>query len=472
MEALGSAQIGTREYWVGQVTHIVDFFARVSVDREDGGYYTSIDYSGKIIDPHHKFLMPTSRQIYAYSVAYMLTGVRRYLDLATHGVQFVLGPGPYDRSGLNGHFRCTAEKDVYWVEQVDKSGRLSDDEREEPVLLINQQTYALTGLIAYYEATRDVSTSGVERHAILDIIRRGYTFITRRFRDEVHGGFFDRYDVARQAPVATKGYNSTVYPATSAFFDLTRIADPAWRLEILGEIRQLANLFVKHFPDPTTGFIKENFTQDWTPEWRGWQLKEVRRQVQELAEEAGPDEEKSGTFTASIGIAGHNTQGALFLLRARTLLQKEDLLTAEEAAGWYATARQLVDNMLERAYDSQFGGWHDAFVRETGQKMWHTNKDWWQQEQGLLATGLLALSETGDGGERYRRPTLQTLAFWDSAFIDRDLGGDRKKVSREGAPLPQEFKGDVGKSSYHSVEMARLAIELGLPRLVEQAEVP
>jgi len=410
--------------------------------------------------------MPTSRQIYGYSTAYMLIGDLRYLELARHGVDFLLGLGPQDGSGLKGHLRYTSEGEVYFVEQLDKSGHLPEDRKDKPVV-INEQTYGLTGLIAYYEAIRDdASVPEAEKDNILDTIQRGHAFITRHLLDTTYGGFYDSYDVATGTPVATKSYNSIVYPATSALLDLTRIADGPWRRQICTQIKQLANLFVEHFPDPSTGFIKENFKEDWTPEWRGWQQQPVRKETDEVAEVAGVDEDQAKNFMASIGVAGHNTQGALFLLRVMKLLQEENMLAPEQASFWYWTAQQLVDSMLERAYDPQYGGWHDVFVRETGKKMWHTNKAWWQQEQGLLATGLLALFERGKAGQRYRDATLQTLAFWDRAFIDRELGGDRKEVTLDGSPLLEVPKGDPGKSSYHSVEMARLAIELGLTRLV------
>jgi mannose/cellobiose epimerase-like protein (N-acyl-D-glucosamine 2-epimerase family) len=467
MEAHESPQLGTKAYWVDQAAHVVNFFARVSIDWEDGGYYTHIDYGGNVSNPHEKFLMPTSRQIYGYSTAYMLTGDRRHLDLARHGVDFVLGREPQDGSSLKGHLRYTSEGEVYWVQRLDKSGYLPEDGKDKPVVAINEQTYGLTGLIAYYEAIRDdAAVPETEKDKILDTIQHGHAFITNRLLDTTYGGFHDGYDVATGTPVVTKSYNSIVYPATSVLLDLTRIADGPWRRQTCTQIKQLANLFVEHFPDSSTGFIKENFKEGWTPEWRGWQQQRVRKETDEVPEVARVDENEANNFTASIGVAGHNTQGALFLLRAMKLLQGENMLTPEEASIWYRTAKQLVDNMLERAYDRQHGGWHDVFVRETGQKMWHTNKAWWQQEQGLLATGLLALLEPAEAGQRYRHATLQTLAFWDRAFIDQKLGGDRQRVTREGDPLP-EPKGDRGKSSYHSVEMARLAIELGLTRLVE-----
>ncbi len=112
--------------------------------------------------------------------------------------------------------------------------------------------------------------------------------------------------------------------------------------------------------------------------------------------------------------------------------------------------------MLDRGYDKEHGGWYDVFVRETGQNMWHTNKAFWQQEEGYLAT--LAMSRI-DPDPRYKQASEQTLKFWDHYFIDREVGGDRQTVAADGAPLTDP-KGGPGKSSYHSTEMAKLAMEI------------
>lgn len=97
------------------------------------------------------------------------------------------------------------------------------------------------------------------------------------------------------------------------------------------------------------------------------------------------------------------------------------------------------------------------FVRETGKNMWHNNKAFWQQEEGYLAT--LAMSKT-DGDPKYKEATDKTLQFWDNYFIDREVGGDRQTVAQDGTALTDP-KGGPGKSSYHAVEMAKLAIDIG-----------
>ncbi len=398
---------GTKAYWRWQAKHMTDFFAKVSKDEADGGFYTNIDSEGKVTDTE-KFLMPTSRQIYSYAETYMMTGEKKYLDLAKHGVDFI----------LKNHMRKNAEGEVYWVQHVGKDGTPAEGE-DSASLVINQQTYGLTGLIAYYKATKDPQ--------ILEVIKGGHKFLTEHFADKTNSGFFESINQNSLEPDRVKSYNSTVYPATSALLDMADIAEGEWKKEILGQIKDLADIVVKHFPDEKTGFIKENFTENWQEDWRSWQKQ--------------PE--------GSIGVAGHNTQAALFLLRAEKLLGLKD-------SDYSKTAKIFMDSMIEKGFDNERGGSYDVFVRETGQNMWHNNKPFWQQEEGYLAA--LASSKVF-GDPKYKETADKTLAFWDRYFIDREIGGDRQTVAQDGSPLTDP-KGGPGKSSYHAVEMAVLGSEI------------
>jgi mannose/cellobiose epimerase-like protein (N-acyl-D-glucosamine 2-epimerase family) len=441
-DEISTPALGTPAYWTAQARHMTDFFSRVSVDTQDGGFYTHIDADGQITNPDEKFLMPTSRQVHAYAAAFRMTGDLKDLALAKHGVDFI----------LQHHVRRAPDGGVYFVQRVDKKGELMEGEAEKP-LLINEQTYGLTGLIGYYRITRDPQ--------VLEVIQKGHEYLTKHFSDPVSGGFFDSVDPATGQPDDTKSYNSTIYPATSALLELAEVTDGELQQKALAQVKELGDLFVEHFPDPQTGFIVENFTSHWQPDWRGWQS-------QNVAGQNDGEGQLIAVQNATIGVGGHNTQGALFLLRADRLLRQHGMQSEADSARWTGTARTLVDSMLDRAYDAQNGGWHDVFIRETGQKMWHTNKPFWQQEEGFLAT--LAMARL-TGEARYQEATGRTLEFWHRAFLDkremvmpdgsvREVSfGDRQTVAKDGTPL-SDPKGAPGKSSYHSVEMATLAQEI------------
>jgi mannose/cellobiose epimerase-like protein (N-acyl-D-glucosamine 2-epimerase family) len=437
-----------------------DFFARVSPDPINGGFYTNIDSQGQLMPDTHKWLMPTSRQVYSYAHTYLLTGERQYLDLAKRGVDFMLAH----------HQNRPRPDEIYWTQQVDAPGTPVPEETatagaDRRDLVINEQAYGLTGLIAYYRATPDAA----EKARALEAIRAGHNYLTRHFSD-YDGTLFDNVDAASGRAVGpwsevapnpavlldgvatpervrtepTKSYNSTVYPATSALLEMAELDDAPTRERALRQVKALAEAFTAHFPpntpDVTSGqpdkslFIRENFTRDWRTQWRGWQKQ--------------PE--------GSIGVVGHNFQGAWFLLRAESLLKREGLVELGDHR-YLRAARQIVDNMLScGAFDKQRGGVYDVFVRETGKPMWHTNKAFWQQEQAYCGLKALA-ARTGE--EKYAAAARQVLSFWNDHFIDDKIGGIHQTVSQDGTPLTDP-KGGPGISSYHAVEMAVESIKL------------
>ena len=133
-------------------------------------------------------------------------------------------------------------------------------------------------------------------------------------------------------------------------------------------VEELADQVADHFLDPQTGWIVENFTTDWRPDWRGWQKQTV--------------DTPQGKRDFTIGVTGHNFQAAWFLMRAVEF--PEIPITSRQK--YLETARNILSSMLaSRAIDRMNGGVFDVFKREDGQNMWHTNKAWWQQAEGILA---------------------------------------------------------------------------------------
>lgn len=446
--------LGSDAYWNRQARDMVDFFGRVSVDNQDGGFFTNIDSSGKVYnpDPNHpneKYLMPTSRQVFAYTAAFNMTGDPHYLALAKHGVDFVLAHNVV----------TTPMGEKHFVEHTDQAGT--------PIpapLAVNEQTYGMTGLIAYYKVTHDPQ--------VLGVLKDTHAYLTKHFGDVRNGqfdGLFDTVDPNSGAHNDTKSYASSVYPATSALLELATVADGDWKQQILGQIKTIADRVVEKFPDPASPFIRERFDRDWnSPDdvWKpsGWQFQDLQGKT-DPSGKPFVDAHGQPLTHGTIGVVGHNTQAALFLLRADRLLQENGLQSAGDSQRYFDTARTCVDNMLAHGYDHQRGGWYDSIVRESGdQPMWNTNKAFWQQEQGGLAT--LALYRlTGD--MRYKLATDGTERFYDQHFMDRRVEGgqtvsygDRFSVQADGTPT-SDPKGGPGKSAYHSTEWAYLAEQIG-----------
>ena len=115
------------------------------------------------------------------------------------------------------------------------------------------------------------------------------------------------------------------------------------------------------------------------------------------------------------------------------------MLTAGEAASLVRNGQAAGGQHARAGLRSQLGGWHDAFVRETGQQDVAYEQAWWQQEQGLLATGLLTFSNPAKGASdivtRRCRPSLSGTAHLSTGCPSpnqrEDVAGRHSDSTRE-----------------------------------------
>ncbi len=323
----------------------------------------------------------------------------------------------------------------YFHEQVELNGAAAVSHASAAGgdnLTVNQQAYGLSGLVALYGATKDP--------ALLKEIRALHNAFVERFYDDRAGGFFDHAHADGSGADGLKSYNSTVYVAMSYLADLAAVDTAPGAPDYRGQLRELADLVTDKFPDPTTGFIVENFDADWRPAWREWQ-------VQQAPSAQGAPE------TFSIGIVGHNTQAAWFLLR---------MFEQTGDAAYRDTAVTLMNNMLAKGYDAEHGGFFNAAKREEtrpGERwMWGTNKAWWQQAEGMqalmLADKLGVLDRMQGGGVSGRQALEDTLRFW--PHFTQPGGGEYAEVARDGTPVPGDL-GGFGKATYHVSQLAEVA---------------
>jgi hypothetical protein len=204
-------------------------------------------------------------------------------------------------------------------------------------------------------------------------------------------------------------------------------------------------------------FVNERFfgdpVQSWAPDhsW-GWQLNR--------------------------GIVGHNLKIAWNLTRAANyFLSTED---SGQAAWLMQLAEKLGDDMAVVGIDQHRGGCFDAVERLPQNGMpyeitWLPTKDFWQQEQAILAY-LILFGHTGE--MRYLNLAREMEAFWNLFFLDRDRWGIFFRVREDGSPVIEGTYGDKGGhsiSGYHSFELnflAHIYTRVFLPQYSRGPNVP
>jgi mannose/cellobiose epimerase-like protein (N-acyl-D-glucosamine 2-epimerase family) len=360
-----------------------------------GGFYTNVDRFGQVITGWgtNKDLITQSRDAYGFVRAYMLTGNQEYLTMARHALDFM-----YDHAWDSSHDG--------WYHSIDRYGNPINP---NDVKTAFDQHYALLGIAAYYEATRDTN----DWNRLMD----GYNSSENHLwdNDPQDFGYYDTgtYD---WTSVSGKSFNATVDAITTNVLALYLLTgESVYRSRLL----QLADNILTHLygsmPQQAIGFV-EQYYSDWS--WNN-------------------DE----TMT----IMGHVLKSGWCLGRINQLIPDTNYINA---------AHDLIRDVWDNGYDHELGGPYKDFNRITGQMlMWgqaDTAKAWWQMEQAVTA-GLMMYNLTGES--QYLQMADETLSFFMTYFVDHEYGEVYSDRTRYGGQIWGLEKGGSGKAGYHSIEL-------------------
>jgi mannose/cellobiose epimerase-like protein (N-acyl-D-glucosamine 2-epimerase family) len=401
-----------------------------------------------------------SRLIYGLSAAYLMSGQERYLLAARAGVRFQRESFRISSSdGTQCMWAHARRRRRYGAEILVPSS----SEYDRGSIPIYEQIYALSGLAMYYRITQDPM--------VLCDISRTMRMFDQYYLDPVYGGYYSHIDHSTMRPDRNqikendlkKNWNSIGDHIPAYLVNVILALEPLPEegredmRELLGKsqemLRTLTDLILDKFPDkdPSIPYVNERFNKDWTPDHAyGWQKNRA--------------------------IIGHNFKIAWNLTRVANYYrghakeargQKEtrkELWSAEAlAARCMAMAEWLGRSMTELGVDQLRGGCFDAVEREPTPGMtvefpWGNTKDFWQQEQAILAY-LILHGATQD--VFYLSAARETEAFWNLFFLDREHRGMFFRVSDSGMPI---LSGEYGlrgghsdSSGYHTFELSYLA---------------
>ena len=158
---------------------------------------------------------------------------------------------------------------------------------------------------------------------------------------------------------------------------------------------------------------------------------------------------------------GHNFKIAWNLTRVGHYFQEQAIKAREAgrattdgslAERCYAFADKLGRAMTEVGIDQLRGGCFDAVERNPQNEMpvdftWLNTKDFWQQEQAILAY-LILYGQSRDS--LFLDMARETEAFWNLFFLDREHRGMYFRVSENGIPIV-----DPGYAAPDGIEIGR-----------------
>ncbi len=467
-------------WWLQQIRTLFEqwldvlFEDKREITENDFAYFyrTNIDFLGGKTSNDTQECATLSRFLYGLSSSYLLTGSDRAFSASKACATYLINAFSILS---HDHMYC------FWKFGRRHDGKSSMDimssqnEDDKGSYALYEQIYALAGLAQYYRITQDTS--------ILFYITRTINSFEKFFRDtkregdpcfQGHGGYFSHIDPITMRPDADalgknkmrKNWNSIGDHIPAYLVNLLLAIDPvpkstsndgSWA-KMLDLCRTIlddcVDNILTHFP-PTDGslFVNERFLADWTPDhdW-GWQQNR--------------------------GIVGHNLKISWNLTRCAhyyCYLEQQAHLDGnkikerdyqERAASCYKTARLLGNNMDQVGVDLVRGGVFDALERDPSNGMptefaWETTKDFWQQEQAILAYYIMAgVDEALPENSRYLELARYCAAFWNLYFMDQENRKIYFRTTESGRPIVQEgfgIQGGHAIAGYHSFELNYLA---------------
>jgi mannose/cellobiose epimerase-like protein (N-acyl-D-glucosamine 2-epimerase family) len=463
-------------WWIAQVTQMADrildhlFDARRSYTIDDFSkfYRTTLNILGEPTNETIQECAVLSRLIYDLSSVYLMTGAERYFLAARAAVNYLRGAfrilshnGEYIFWAYGRRRNLEGEKGEFLI----IPSQNSDDLNAIPLY---EEIYALAGLTQYYRITLEWE--------VLEDIRRTINTFQDFFWDPPTakekgfagtGGYYSHLDYTTMRPDtpalgdnrSRKNWNSTGDHIPAYLINLILTLDPVPQGEgrqvferlldrCWGILEETSTLIIEKFPDPQSKFVNERFHDTWEPD-------------------------HSYKWQQNRAVVGHNLKIAWNLTRCAFYFQSRakqlrDGGRSVEAAGYdehsnkcLDLARRLGNDMMDAGLDKIRGGIFDCVERNPTEMpirfTWGATKDFWQQEQGILAYLILQGATAND--ENYLALARECSSFWNTFFLDRERQGYFFRTTENGLPI---LEGEYGRKGghalgYHAFELSYLA---------------
>jgi hypothetical protein len=468
-------------WWKGQIEAMANKWLDVlfgekrtyALDDFSALYRTTLSIEGMPTPDDTQEMATLSRLIYGLASAYLIGGDERYFLAAKAGVEYQREAfRSYSADGRFCFWLHARKRDRHGIYDMLPSA-FDDDVNTIPLY---EQIYALAGMAQYYRITNDRETLEDIYHTL-----RTFDALYADRKEGKHDGFFSHIDAVTfrwdspeldaRGNRARKNWNSIGDHLPAYLINLILALEPLPKVEddpeqqaflqgVLNNCHEIlevtSRLIAEKFPEPGFDYVNERFERDWTrvKNWR-WQQNRA--------------------------IVGHNLKIAWNLTRVANYYRAKG--DAERAAELFALAGDIGRKMATAGIDQIRSGVYDAVERQRSdqnvpvQFAWLNTKDFWQQEQGILAYlimfGYLGNPSSADGAN-FLALARELSAFWNLYFLDRERNGIFFRVSDNGIPVLSSTYGDKGGhsiSGYHAFELDYLAhvYELAyLPRQQQQ----
>ena len=380
-------KFGDREFLLGHIRSILDFYEPNVVD-PSGGFFQNFMDDGAVFNGGQRHLVSSCRMVFNYCKAHELFGEEKYLQHAQHGIDYIrVHHWDESRQGYN------------WTL---KDGHIADDQANH--------CYGLAFVLLSAAAAHDAGIKGARAD-----IERCHDIMEKRFRDASTGLYADEAtpDWGTLDPYRGQNANMHSCEALIAAYEATGEAS------LLDQACDLARLITIDLAGKSGGLIWEHYTVDLDIDWDY-----NRDDPQNLYRPWGFQ-------------PGHQTEWTKLLL---TLYEHRPETWMVERA------TELFDQALEVCWDEQNGGIFYGFAPDG--TICDSDKYFWVQAESIAASARL---QKQTGNEAYARWYDRIWQYAWEHMIDHDYGAWYRVLTADNRKYSDEKSAAGAKCDYHTI---------------------
>ncbi|HHV58907.1 MAG TPA: hypothetical protein GXX49_01145 [Clostridiaceae bacterium] len=383
------------EFWRHlALNELIPYWYKNAPDKEYGGFYTNLSRIWEPLEPWSKYPAMISRHVFGFSVAYLLSGEDKYIDIAREGVDFLL---EHAWDNLYGG----------WFDLLQRDGKPLETTKSIPL-----QLYTNVGLTMYYFTTGD--------SRVLPYICKSIGIQKTFGHDEEFGGYYQALNRDLSVLDSSKNKHAHYGYVGSLLLNLWLATR---KDKILDWECELTDITLERMKDKENGWIN-GYMNSLDHRW-----------------EFSPYILDNNEYIH----IGAQLTAALSFIR---LYQQTGKKT------YFEEALKLAEKTNKTGWDATGGGWIEMVEKKPPHRHapFTLVQNWIQNYGCFLQLHLYHLTNNTEYLDRF----IKSEEFWHRYIRDTEYGGIFAAVSPGGEPDSDDRKARPWRTSYHEMEHSLL----------------